>query len=154
MKLKLLIAATAICLTSLQSFSQEISFRSAKEKNADKKAVFMNVAERTSTDVNLMQSLFNLTTGQGTTIKLSDNLQLMGHVVSVEQQASTQSITLRSTNFPNTVFTLSKVTAADGSVSFTGAVINHQSKDIIMLEQEQDGKYAWTKKNLSDLIQD
>lgn len=154
MKLKLLVAATAICLTSQQSFSQEISFRSAKEKNVDKQSLFVNIAERTTADFNLMQNLFNLKTGQGTTIKLSDNLQLMGHVVMTEQQSSMQSVTLRCTNFPNTLFTLSKVTLEDGSVTYTGAILNHQSKDVITLEKDDNGIYAWTKKNLSDLIQD
>lgn len=154
MKLKLLVAATAICLTSQQSFSQEISFRSAKEKNVDKQSLFVNIAERTTADFNLMQNLFNLKTGQGTTIKLSDNLQLMGHVVMTEQQSSMQSVTLRCTNFPNTLFTLSKVTLEDGSVTYTGAILNHQSKDVIALEKDDNGIYAWTKKNLSDLIQD
>ncbi|MGE5108683.1 MAG: hypothetical protein ACM3H8_14155 [Sphingobacteriales bacterium] len=154
MKLKLLVAATAICLTSQQSFSQEISFRSAKEKNVNKQSLFVNIAERTTADFNLMQNLFNLKTGQGTTIKLSDNLQLMGHVVMTEQQSSMQSVTLRCTNFPNTLFTLSKVTLEDGSVTYTGAILNHQSKDVITLEKDDNGIYAWTKKNLSDLIQD
>lgn len=154
MKLKLLVAATAICLTSLHSFSQEISFRSAKEKNVDKHNLFVNVAERTTADFNLMQNLFNLKTGQGTTIKLSDNLQLMGHVVMTEQQSSMQSITLRCTNFPNALFTLSKVTSEDGTVTYAGAILNHQNKDVINLEKDDTGNYAWIKRNLSELIQD
>ena len=154
MKLKLLAAATAICLLSLHSYSQEISFRSAKEKNTDKQSLFVNIAERTNADVSLMQSLFNMKTGQGTTIKLSDNFQLVGHVVMTEQQTNLQSITLRCTNFPNALFTLSKVTLEDGTVTYTGAILNHQNKDVIMLEKDEQGIYAWTKKNLSDLIQD
>lgn len=154
MKLKLLFAATAVCLFSLHSFSQEVSFRSAKEKNANKKSLFANVAERTSADFNLMQNLFDLKTGEGTTIKLSDNLQLVGHVVMKENEASLQTITMQCTNFPGAVFTLSKVTREDGTVSYTGAIMNHQNKDVIFLEKDGNGSYAWTKKNLSDLIQD
>jgi hypothetical protein len=154
MKRKLLSTALAICLMSLHAFSQEINFRSAKEKNESKQALFANAAERVSADVNLMQSLFTLQTGKGTTIKFANNLQLVGHIVSNETETNLQTITLRCTNFPGALLTISKVTVEDGTVTYTGAILSHQSKDVIMLEKDEAGNYAWQKKNLSDLIQD
>lgn len=154
MKRKLLSTALAVCLLSLHSFSQELNFRSAKEKNEGKQALFSNAAERVSTDVNLIQNLFNLKTGVGTTIKFASNLQLVGHIVSNEQENNLQSITMRCTNFPGALLTLSKVTLEDGTITYTGAILNHQSKDIIMLEKDDAGNYAWQKKNMSELIED
>jgi hypothetical protein len=154
MKRKLLSAALATCLFTLHSFSQEISFRSAREKNNDKPSLFTNVAERTAADVNLMQNLFMYKTGQGVTVKFTDNLQLNGRVVMTEQETKLQSVTIRCTNFPNALLTLSKVTLEDGTVQYTGAILNNQHKDVISLEKESNGNYAWIKKSLSDLLPD
>jgi hypothetical protein len=154
MKRKLLSTVLAMCLLSLNAFSQEFTFRSAKEKNADKQALFANAAERASADVNLMQNLFQLKTGEGTTIKFAKDLQLVGQIVSKEQESHLQTVTMRCTNYPGALLTISKVILEDGSVTYTGAILNHQSKDIIMLEKDATGNYAWQKKNLSDLIQD
>ncbi|RTL58445.1 MAG: hypothetical protein EKK37_08900 [Sphingobacteriales bacterium] len=154
MKRKLLSTALAVCLLSLHSFSQEINFRSAKEKEVNKKTLFSSAAERISITTNQIQNLFSLPTGKGTSIRFAGNLQLVGQVVTNEQQPNLQTFTMKCTNYPGALLTISKVTLQDGSVMYTGAILNHQSKDIIMLEKDDAGNYAWQKKNLSELIQD
>lgn len=154
MKRKLLSTALAVCLLSLHSFSQEINFRSAKEKEVNKTALFSNAAERVSISNNLIQNLFSLPAGKGTTIRFANNLQLVGHVVTNDQQPNLQTFTMKCTNYPGALLTISKVTLQDGSVIYTGAILNQESKDIIMLEKDDAGNYAWQKKNLSDLIED
>jgi hypothetical protein len=154
MKRKLLSTVLATCLLSLHSFSQEINFRSAKEKETNKKALFSNAAERVSIGTNFIQKVFELPKGKGTTIKFADNLQLVGEVVTNDLQPNLQTITMKCTNYTGALLTISKVTLKDGSVMYTGAILNQQSKDIIMLEKDATGNYAWQKKNLSDLIED
>ena len=154
MKRKLLSTALAVGLCTLQSFSQEINFRSAKEKNEGKQTMFTYIAERTTAEVNLMQNLFASKVGESISVKFTDKLQLNGQVTMAEQENNLQSITLRCTNFPGAIFTLSKVTEADGSVVYTGAILSNNHKDIISLEKNSNGNYAWVKKNLSELLPD
>ncbi|MBI1780507.1 MAG: hypothetical protein HYR66_03970 [Sphingobacteriales bacterium] len=154
MKRKLLSTVLAICLLHMHSFSQEINFRSAKEKETNKKALFSNAAERVSIGTNFIQKVFELPKGKGATIKFADNLQLAGEVVTNDLQPNLQTITMKCTNYPGALLTISKVTLQDGSVMYSGAILNQQSKDIIMLEKDAAGNYAWQKKNLSDLIED
>lgn len=154
MKRKLLSTALALSLFSLHSFSQEISFRSAREKNMGKSALFTYVAERVAADPAIMQNLFAAQMGESMTVKFSDNLQLNGRVMMTEQETNFQSITLRCTNFPGALFTLSKVTDADGSINYVGAIISNNHKDMISLEKDSNGNYAWVKKNLSEILPD
>ncbi|HET9057226.1 MAG TPA: hypothetical protein VFN30_10305 [Chitinophagaceae bacterium] len=154
MKSKLLSLATAIWLFSSYSFSQDINFRSAREKNSDKLSLFSNVAEHTPADINLIKNLFGIKMGHAVIIKFSDDLQLNGQVIMVEQETTLQSITIRCTNFPNALLTISKVVKEDGTIQYTGAIINNRYKDIICLEKVGNENYVWTKKNLSDVIPD
>ena len=68
-----------------------------------------------------------------------------------QDEQQTRTVTVQSTNFNGAVLTLSSVTNADGTVSFTGRIFSYQHGDAFEL-QEKNSQYTWIKKNLYEMM--
>jgi hypothetical protein len=76
-----------------------------------------------------------------------------GEVVSAvsKYQNSITSVVIRSSNFPNTQFTISRITENDGSIRYTGRIFSMKNADLYELKNN-NGNYILVKRNFYDLI--
>lgn len=100
-------------------------------------------------------SLFNNTTGShvDTELAQTNNFRFKGQVVSAVSKYDNkiQSVVIRSSNFPGALMTISKLTADNGKVSYTGRITSLQHGDLYELKVI-DEAFVFVKKKFYDLI--
>jgi hypothetical protein len=100
-----------------------------------------------------LQGLFNAGTQAAITLTLPGNFIFKGVVQSNEQPYSNlQTVIIRSTNFPGSVFSVSKRTDAGNTYQYVGRILSFQHSDLYELALE-NGVYALQKKKFSNIIQ-
>jgi len=110
-------------------FSQPVSFNQLPQK------IVCNIAS--------LEKLFN---ASGTvSFQLSSAHILEGKVIShVKPNAIAETINIRFEDFHGAIFTLSRVRTENGSMQYTGHILNFQDRDAMVL-QADNGKYYFSK---------
>lgn len=145
-----------VCI-ALCSISATAQIQATHGKNPDftKLLLFQNLPEKISVNVGNLNNILNTPVGKDININLSDKSQFQfeGQVVSVSAQEgdNVQSMVIRSTNYDGARFTLSRITNADGSVSYSGRILSFRYDDLLELKN-QDGQFILVKRKYSDLI--
>ena len=147
------ILCVCITLYSLCSFAQSQELR-ANGPNSYKPKLFQSLPENISVNAASLNNLLNVQVGHSVSINLSDNSQFQfeGQVVSVSSQENNiQTVVIRSTNYNGARMTLSKITNADGTISYSGRILSFQHADLLELKNK-DGHYILVKRKFNDLV--
>jgi hypothetical protein len=124
------------------------------EPEMNRPAQFSNLPDRIICHINDLESLLKFETGRNVTLPISENLIFRGIVTSVasrEDNTPMQSVVIRSTNFPGSVLSFSKISVADGSVRYSGRIISFQHADAYEINLENN-QYVFVKKGFYDLV--
>jgi len=132
---------------SLPGFSQNGNTPKPKQFNNFPEVI--NCADAT------LSNIFNASPGQQISLSFSDNFIFSGHVTSnIVKYANLQTAVVVSPDFSNTIFSVSRITNADGSISFIGRIINKNYFDGYELKRNTSGNYQLIKMETDRVIQD
>jgi len=99
-------------------------------------------------------SIFNATPGQNISLSFSDDFSFSGDVVNnVVKYSNLQSAVIRSPFFHNSIFSVSRITDKDNSVSYVGRIINKDYFDGYELKKNAAGNYQLIKVETDRVIQ-
>ncbi len=102
-----------------------------------------------------ISDLFNGEIGSSISLNLSgdESLRFNGDVVSVvsKYENTIQSVVVRSTNYSGARLTVSKITDANGNISYTGRIISMQHGDLFELKNV-DNHLVLVKRKFHDLV--
>jgi hypothetical protein len=147
-----LCASMIVC--SLTTLAQKVK-PPVNEPNYNKPRLFDHLPDRIPVTTSELDMLIDGEVGQSASVRFSgaNAQQFDGEVVStaIKYGNKLRSVVIRSTNFNGARFTLSKITSAEGKVSYTGRIISFQHGDLFEL-QEQAGELVLVKRNYYELI--
>ena len=102
-----------------------------------------------------LAKVFTASPGQNISISFSDNFTFSGTVQSnLLKYANLQSAVIVSPDYSNTVFNVSKITNADGTLSYVGRIINKNYFDGFELRKNTSGNYQLKKIETDRVIPD
>ncbi|MBL0182324.1 MAG: hypothetical protein IPP96_08520 [Chitinophagaceae bacterium] len=102
-----------------------------------------------------LSNIFNATPGQNISLSFSDNFSFSGDVVnSVVKYSNLQSAVIKSPAFHNSIFSVSRITNKDNSVSYVGRIINKNYFDAYELKKNAAGNYQLIKVETDRVIPD
>ena len=97
---------------------------------------------------------FATTAGQSINLSFSDNFSFSGSVTdNTIKYSNLQSVLLKSPGFNNSIFSISKRTEADNSVTYVGRIINTNYFDGYELKKNDSGNYQLIKIETDQVIQ-
>jgi hypothetical protein len=132
---------------SLAGFSQN--------GNNSKPKQFNNFPEVINCTGATLSSIFNASPGQQINLSFSDNFIFSGNVTSnIVKYANLQTAVVVSPDYSNTIFSVSRITNTDGSISFIGRIINKNYFDGYELKRNATGNYQLIKIETDRVIQD
>jgi hypothetical protein len=143
---------TCLFLTLLY-FQSEAQHPFVREPDHNRPALFQQLPEKINCRISSLESLLQHTAGSEVNIALADNFIFGGTIasVAVDEGSGIKSMVIRSTNFPGSAFSFSKITMEDGAVKYTGRIISFQHADAYELGFE-NGQYYFVKKGFYDLV--
>jgi len=98
---------------------------------------------------------FATTAGQSINLSFSDNFSFAGNVTdNAFKYSNLQSVVLKSAAFNNSIFSLSKRTEADNSITYVGRIINTNYFDGYELKKNASGNYQLIKIETDKVIQE
>lgn len=151
--LRTAVLCAGLALCSLGSYAQGKPV--VNEPDYNKPKLFSHLPARIPVNTVELESLFQNAVGKATSLEVADDVQFRfeGEVVSAgsKYQNTLQSMVIRSTNFNGANFNISRITNADGTITYRGRIISFNHGDLFEL-QNQNGQYALVKKNFYDLI--
>lgn len=102
-----------------------------------------------------LSKVFTTSPGQTISISFSNNFTFSGTVKSnISKYANLQSAVIVSPDYSNTIFNVSKIIKADGSISYVGHIINKSFFDGFDLKKNAAGVYQLKKIESDRVIQD
>ena len=102
-----------------------------------------------------LSKVFNAATGQSISLSFSNNFIFSGTVKSnLSKYANLQSAVIVSPDYSNTIFNVSKIINADGSISYVGHIINKSFFDGFDLKKNASGIYQLKKIESDRVIPD
>jgi len=102
-----------------------------------------------------LSNVFNATPGQNISISFSGNFSFTGDVLNnVVKYSNLQSAVIKSPAFHNSIFSVSRITSADNSVSYVGRIINKNYFDGYELKKNAAGNYQLIKVETDRVIPD
>lgn len=125
-----------------------------REPDMNRPRQFSNLPQQLNCNIAELESLLKNETGKTISLVISDNLTFRGVISSMatnKESVEVQSVVVRSTNFPGSVLSFSKISLPDGSVRYTGRIISFQHADAYEINLEND-QYVLTKKGFYDLV--
>lgn len=139
-----------LTLLYLQSEAQDPVVR---EPDLNRPSLFQQLPEKINCRISSLESLLQYSTGSEVNITLADNFIFRGTVASVamDEASGIKSMVIRSTNFPGSAFSFSKILTEDGAFKYTGRIISFQHADAYELGFE-NGQYYFVKKGFYDLV--
>lgn len=125
-----------------------------REPDMNRPQQFANLPQQLNCNIAELETLLKNETGKSISLTISENLIFRGVISSLatsKESVEVQSVVVRSTNFPGSILSFSKISLPDGSVRYTGRIISFQHADAyeINLENEQ---YVFIKKGFYDLV--
>lgn len=153
--LRTITACLSITLYSLCSSAQTGNTVKVNEPNYNKSKLFENLPEKIQVNMDNLSGLFSEQVGGSVSLNLSgdESFRFNGDVVSVvsKYENTIQSIVVRSTNYPGARLTVSKITGANGTISYTGRIISMQHGDLFELKNVNN-QFELEKRKFHDLV--
>lgn len=102
----------------------------AQNGNNAKPKLFENLPSKIDCNSQDLERLFSKATGQTASISFQSNFIFNGVVSSnIQQYSNLQTILIKSSQLDNTLLNISKATNADGTVEYSGYIINQKYYD-------------------------
>jgi len=153
--LRTIAACLSITLYSFCSSAQTGKTVPVNEPNYNKTKLFQGLPENIPVSKENISELFNGEIGSSVSLNLSgdESLRFNGDVVSVvsKYENTIQSVVVRSTNYPGARLTVSKITDANGNISYTGRILSMQHGDLFELKNI-DNQFVLVKRKFHDLV--
>jgi hypothetical protein len=123
------------------------------EPDYNKPKLFADLPQKMTIKVSDLESLFDLSVGTSVTARFATNFVLHGTIVSAsgESESTVRSVVIKSTNRQGAVFTFTKITNTDGSLSYRGRILSKDNSDAYEIVKEDD-QYVLLKKDYHELI--
>ena len=148
--------AISVCVTlsSITAFAQQQRIP-INEPDYNKPRLFQNLPDFIPVTIDRLNALLNTELSRPVNTNLSEKAELpfAGQVVSrVSKEGNKiQSVVVKSSNFNGATLTILKITAEDGTVTYSGRLISFQHGDAYVLKNE-DGHYSLVKKDFYELV--
>lgn len=102
-----------------------------------------------------LAKVFTASPGQNISISFSDNFTFSGTIKSsLAKYTNLQSVVIVLPDYSNTIFSVSKIIKADGTISYVGHIINKSFFDGFDLKKNASGIYQLKKIESDRVIQD
>ncbi len=102
-----------------------------------------------------ISKVFTASPGQTISLTFSNNFIFSGTVKSnLSKYSNLQSAVIVSPDYSNTIFSVSKISNSDGSISYVGHIINKNFFDGFDLKKNESGTYQLKKIESDRVIQD
>lgn len=135
-----------LCVISITGFSQKITPKPAEFSR------FPTVIDCNQSE---LSKIFTSQVGQLISVSFAGNFTFSGTVTSnMVKYANLQSAIVKSPDYSNTIFSVSKITNDDGTISYTGRIINKNFFDGFELKKNLAGNYQLIKIETDKVIQD
>jgi hypothetical protein len=119
---------------------------SSNAQTSAKPKLFSTFPEKIECNEANLAAIFSTTAGQFINVDFQSGLHFAGTVTSNSVRYSNlQSAVVKSPNFDNAILSISKATNTDGSVEYTGRIINQNYFDGYQLAKTKTGTYILTK---------
>ena len=133
-----------LCCLTITAFSQN----SAKPKQ------FASYPEKIKCSEQELARIFTSSPGQQIRLSFSDNFTFSGNVTSnIVKYANLQTAVIISPDYYNTIFSVSRITNDDGTLSYIGRIINQNYFDGFELKKDPSGNYQLKKIETDKVIQ-
>ena len=124
-------------------------------QTASKPKQFSNFPDVINCTESALSNIFNATPGQNISVSFSDNFSFAGDVVNnVVKYSNLQSAVIKSPAFHNSIFSVSRITNRDNSISYVGRIINKNYFDGYELKKNATGNYQLIKVETDRVIPD
>ncbi len=121
---------------------------------AAKPTLFNNFATVINCSSAELARAFTVAQGQNINLALAGNFAFPGTVSSnLVKYSNLQSIVIKSPLFNNAIFSLSKRTNDDNSITYVGRIIHFDYSDMYELKQDANGNYQLIKNETERLVQ-
>jgi len=146
--MKLLKQATLVLLFAISSAA-------AKSQVSSKAKMFDAFPESIYCPVDQFTKALNTKEGELIKLTFSDNFSFSGKVMSnIQKFKNLQTVFIKSNDFENTYFQLSKQILEDKSISFVGRIMNNTKADGYKLASDGNGNFKLIKFDSSNMLQD
>ena len=116
------------------------------QANTPKPKQFSSFPEVIDCSEQELARVFNTSPGQTISLSFSNNFTFAGNITSnLVKYANLQSAVMVSPDYANTIFSVSKITNGDGSLSYVGRIINKNYFDGFELKKNATGNYQLRK---------
>ena len=134
-----------LCTTSAQA-----------QKSKDvKKSLFTEFPGSIEISKNTLTNTLVSTPGQLVSIPFNEKFIFTGKVLSNEMKyADLQTMVIKSEEFPNTLFQLSKILNKDNSISYVGRIMNNEALEVYEIKNYLADNYRLQKIDLDKILQD
>lgn len=152
MKLLKAVAQLAFCLAcTIQASAQNTV--PLNETNYNKPRLFADLPEKAPLQLKELESLLSFEVGSKVTASIAKNISITGTIVSKSNPAdkSVRSVVIKSLTRQGTIFTFTRVTDTDGTVSYLGRMINRSSGDALEITKEGKG-YVIRKQHIAEIV--
>lgn len=145
------IISILLFLITLSGFSQDIYFPSTKEKNQHKQIIFGDYSDKGEVHPNFFNSLPNIKKNDKVNLTIMDKMVFKGVVKILNETDDYRTLSIDS----DEVIGLRLIIAHTKENKYYGIIASINHKDMFVLKEDEDQKrYFWIKKELSDLIPD
>jgi hypothetical protein len=135
-----------LCLTTAAGFSQTTT--------ATKTRLFARFPEKINVDQNIFNNVFTANEGSSISLPLSEGFVFNGIVLSNEKKYNNlQSVIIRSADLNNSLFSISRITNADNSISIVGRILNNNALDGYEIKKAAEN-YSLQKFETARILQD
>jgi hypothetical protein len=125
------------------------------QNSSQKPALFSNFSSIINCPKAELNKAFTATANQNINFSFSDNFLFNGTVVSnVVKYANLHTVLIKSPAYGDAIFSLSKITGKDNTVSYTGRIINPKYADGYELKKDGFNNYKLVKIELSNILKD
>jgi hypothetical protein len=154
--MKKLSIALLLCFASYLTYSQDLHFRSGKEKNQDKPQLFSKEASRFSVRPEFFNQMLSSRMQQQVTVQISPKTTFRGRVTDITHDApGLETVIMKSSDVPGLVLSLSRVEIPGEGTIYRGVMMSPGHKDMLMMEKDAvTGQYLWNKKEIAHMIPD
>ncbi len=102
-----------------------------------------------------LSKVFTATAGQDISFSFSNNFTFSGTVTSnLVKYSNLQTAIVKSPDYSNSILSISKITNTDGSISYTGRIINKDYFDGFELKRNTQGSYELIKMETDRVLPD
>ncbi|MBL0145547.1 MAG: hypothetical protein IPP48_07100 [Chitinophagaceae bacterium] len=113
---------------------------------AAKPTLFNNFPASIACNEPELERIFSITEGQQIAVVFQNGFTVNGTVTTnIVRYSNLQSVVIKSPQFDNAVFSISKVTNTDRSITYTGRIINQNYFDGYELKKDASGNYTLSK---------